>query len=339
MQLKQQIITAAVLTLSLAGSLPPVLAADQPAADQSGAASSANAATPLLISATLESSKVQTVLSPLTDSWQVQVQWLAPEQTYVKAGEPVAVFDAGSLQSTIAGFDNDLLRLKDELAALSQEQQLKVLEAEYELKRQQLLLQKAQLEAAVPLAQRSKYDYDLFQLQLQRQQTESRRAEQNLLLVRQTADSMQQKKQLELTEKTENRAKAVQQLDRMKVLAQYDGLVSYGLHAWYGTKLSAGATVQPGWDIVRVASAEQLHIQAWVHEADVAALHKARRFTGRLDAYPSQPVSLQLATVASQGEVFAQWGKAAYYKATFTASQLPDQPLMLGMGMLVEALP
>lgn len=334
MQLNRSTMLAISLLGYLALHLSPLQAAEQPAA-----ANSATAATPLLISATLESSKVQTVLSPYTDSWQVQVQWLAPEQSYVKAGEPVAVFDAGSLQSTIAGLDNDLLRLKDELAALAQEQQLKVLEAEYELKRQQLLLQKAQLEAAVPLAQRSKYDYELFQLQLKRQQTATDNAGQTLIATRKTADSLQQKKQLELQEKTENRGKAVSKLAQMKILAEHDGLVSYGLHAWYRTKLSAGTSVQPGWEIVTVASSDQLHIQAWVHEADVAALRKATGFRGRLDAYPDEPVQLTLQSVASQGEVFAQRGTAAYYRATFNAGQLPKQPLMLGMGMLVEALP
>lgn len=297
------------------------------------------ASSPLLISATLEASKVQTVTSPYAGSWQIGLQWLAPEQTYVKAGQPVAVFDAGSLQSIVAGFDNDLLRLADEQALLAQEQQLKVLEAQFELTRQQLLLQKAELDAAVPLSQRSRYDYELFQLQLKRQQTETSKAQQALLLAEQTAASQQAKKQLEIRQIREKRALAEQQLSAMRVLASHDGLVSYGTHPWYRTKLSAGSTVQPGWEVVSVKSADSLHIQAWVHEADVAALRQASRFSGRLDAYPAEQIPLQLEHVAAQGELFAKWGHAAYYRATFQAAQLPDRPLMLGMGMLVEVLP
>lgn len=301
--------------------------------------SESNSTNPLLISATLEAREAQVVTSPYAGSWQIGVQWLAPEQSYVKAGQPVAVFDAGSLQSTIAGFDNDLLRLADEQALLAQEQQLKVLEAQFELTRQQLLLEKAQLDAAVPVSQRSRYDYDLFQLQLKRQQTETNKAQQALLLAQQTANTVQAKKQLDIRQITEKRTLAQQQLSTMQVLASHDGLVSYGTHPWYRTKLNAGSTVQPGWEIARVQSATQLHIQAWVHEADVAALRQASRFNARFDAYPKQQFALQLDQVAAQGELFAKWGEAAYYRATFKAEQLPDLPLMLGMGMLVEVLP
>ena len=56
-------------------------------------------AVPLLLTGTLQSADKQTVISPMSDNWRVQVQWLHPEDQPVQRGDLIAVFDAGNVKS------------------------------------------------------------------------------------------------------------------------------------------------------------------------------------------------------------------------------------------------
>ncbi len=59
----------------------------------------------------MEASQQQMVTSLVTGSSMIQLKWLAPEQSVVKAGEPVAVFEAGSMAQSLIILEDDLYRL------------------------------------------------------------------------------------------------------------------------------------------------------------------------------------------------------------------------------------
>ncbi|MEH8017447.1 HlyD family efflux transporter periplasmic adaptor subunit [Rheinheimera muenzenbergensis] len=291
---------------------------------------------PLLLTGTLQSADKQSVVSPMSDSWRVQVQWLHPEDQPVKQGELIAVFDAGTVKSQIEQLKSTLLNHQERLNQLTSEHKQKVMEAEFELQRQQLLLEKAGIDAAVPQANLSQYDYEQYQLELKRARTEANKAAEQLAVTRISANSALTKQQLQIDQTQAELLDAENQLGLMSVTASQDGTISYGTHPWYGSKIYAGVTAQPGWTIAELNRTDNLYIEAWVHETDVPRLQLHTGLTARFDVAPQQPFPLQLSSIAHQGEKRQSWGNALYYKAVFTSDTMPLQHPMLGMGLLIE---
>ena len=295
------------------------------------------AATPLLLTATLASDQKQDVSAPLSDSWQIQLQWLKPEQEPVTTGELIAVFNAGNSQSEIERLKTEQVTALEQLKQLESEHQLLVMEAEFELKSRQLLLEKAAIDAAVPVEHQSKYDFEKFQLEHSRARTEANKAAEALATAKVQRHTALAKQQLQIERSRAQLADAEQTLLGMSVYANRDGNISYALHPWYGTKLFSGATVQPGWQIVTVREQKDLFIQAWVHEVDVRRLQQAKNFSARFDIAPTQVFALTLTELAAQGEKRQYWSKGSYYRARFSAAALPVKAPLLGMGLLIEA--
>lgn len=291
---------------------------------------------PLLLTGTLRAAERQVVVSPMSDTWRVQVQWLQPEDEPVKQGDLIAVFDAGSIKSQIEQHKSSLINHEEQLNQLKSEHQQKLLEAEYELQRQQLLLEKAGIDAGVPLANLSQYDYEQYQLELKRARNGSSKAAEALALARVTAQSALDKQQLQIVQTQAELQDAEKQLQLMSVYAGHDGSISYGSHPWYGTKIYAGVTAQPGWTIAEVNRTDQLIIEAWVHETDMPRLQLQQQLRARFDVAPEQPFAVTLTELARQGEKRQSWGNALYYKATFSSGPLPLKNPMLGMGLLIE---
>mgnify|MGYP006178162263 CR=1 FL=1 len=78
----------------------------------------ATVATPVLLTATLAAAGRQEVTAPLSDNWQIQLQWLKPEAEPVRKGDLIAVFNAGTSQSDINRLTNELLSAKELLKIL-----------------------------------------------------------------------------------------------------------------------------------------------------------------------------------------------------------------------------
>lgn len=292
---------------------------------------------PLLLTGSLVSEYRQNIVAPMSDTWRIQVQWLKPENEAIKAGDLVAVFDAGTIQASIEALKTSLISAQEQYKQLESQHALKVLEAEYELERRQLLLEKADIDAAVPKANLSLYDYENNQLTQQRARTELKKGQETLVTSRQEQQNALYKQQLIIEKTTADLAEAEQNLSKMSVYAERDGAISYALHPWYRTKLYAGVTAQPGWLIAEVTEQQGLYVEAWVHEVDVSRLRQATKISARFDIAPEQRFTLQLQALAGQGEKRQAWGNALYYRAKFTAESLPISQPMLGMGLLLEA--
>jgi multidrug resistance efflux pump len=292
---------------------------------------------PLLLTGSLVSEYRQNIVAPMSDTWRIQVQWLKPENEAIKAGDLVAVFDAGTIQASIERLKTSLISAQEQFKQLESQHALKVLEAEYELERRQLLLEKADIDAAVPKTNLSLYDYENNQLTQQRARTELKKAQETLVTARQEQQNALYKQQLVIEKTAAELAEAEQNLSKMSVYSERDGAISYSLHPWYRTKLYAGVTAQPGWLIAEVTEQQGLYVEAWVHEVDVSRLRQATQISARFDIAPEQQFALQLQELAGQGEKRQAWGNALYYRAKFTAESLPISQPMLGMGLLLEA--
>lgn len=134
----------------------------------------------LLVSGEIKASDNQNFYSPKTDTWRVEVKWMKPEGEVVAPNDVVVVFDSGNIASQIEQTKVTLFTAQEELQRIKNNNGQSALEGEYAVKRNELLLEKARIDASVPKKQLSAYDYEKYQLELEKAAIELNKAKQNL---------------------------------------------------------------------------------------------------------------------------------------------------------------
>ncbi|MGO2373641.1 HlyD family efflux transporter periplasmic adaptor subunit [Pseudoalteromonas sp. KG3] len=300
MLIKQLIKTSLVLSLSIA--------------------SYASVAQNLLLSGELKASEQQLFYAPKSDNWRVQVQWMMEEGEIAQQGDVVVVFDSGSIASEIEQDEVSLEAAKEELVRVTTSNEEKQIEAEFNFKRTELLLQRARIDAAIPQANLSTYDYQKNQLELEKALINRQKSSEELYQVK-TANKVAHNKQLLTIEQLETNLKYNKtQLASMSIKAQRTGPVLYANHPWNGEKAFVGMTAQPGWKIAEIPAMSELYIEAWVHEIDYQKLKLDQPAQLLFDAYLQQPLQAKLTEISTQPEERLQWGKDAYFRARFNFS-------------------
>ncbi|TVU85396.1 HlyD family efflux transporter periplasmic adaptor subunit [Pseudoalteromonas neustonica] len=271
----------------------------------------------LLLSGELKASDKQIFYAPKSDNWRVQVQWMMKEGEIAQQGDVVVVFDSGSIASEIEQDEVSLEAAEEELLRITTSNQEKQIEAEFNFKRTELLLARARIDAAIPHANLSTYDYQKNQLELEKALINKQKSSEELSQVK-TENTVARNKQLLTIEQLKtDLAYNKTQLASMSIKAQRTGPVLYANHPWNGEKAFVGMTAQPGWKIVEIPAMSELYIEAWVHEIDYQHLQLGQQAKLLFDAYLQQPLNATLSEISTQPEERLQWGKDAYFRTRF----------------------
>ncbi|WP_353406060.1 HlyD family secretion protein [Pseudoteredinibacter isoporae] len=308
-----------------------------------GLTCSAVLAEPLLVSGFVEARYKQQFSTPDSDSWQLQIKWLAKEGTLVNAGDVVAIFDSAAVESEVEAEEAKLRKTLAESQKKEQKLRLELLEAESLMRIAELELEKSALEASIPESHLTKIVYEKNQLDKQKKS----------LALQDKKQSFEQKKtefsnqvdiaeiqilaaRSELERKQTMLAGLNQKADRM-------GTVVYVRHPWYGRNIRAGDTVQKNFTVLEIPDTSQLYIQGWLNEVDVAKV-----MVGPVDIYidalNQEKIKGVLRSISQQGESRPAWGDAYYHAldidvddADFDASKLlPGMSVMLKVPTLAD---
>lgn len=287
----------------------------------------------LLLTGQISSSAKQVVSAPQGSRWQVQIQWMEEEGKIVEQGKSVVVFDGAAEQAQLTQNQENLDRLVLELEQLKLEQRQKVIDAQGRLEVAKMRVDKAQIEASVPVNEVSAYDKGQYDLALQRSILERVKAEEALLRAQQEQRAELTKKQVDILRTKEEIAYLEDILSKLNVVAQVTGPVTYAIHPWFGTKVSAGMNVRPSWKVLDVQSTSNFQIETWIHEIDAVGLAEQTPVKVILDAYPGKEYEATIAKLSKQSEKKAQWSKSAYFPAIVTFNQEPEVNLLPGMSV------
>ncbi|WDE10406.1 HlyD family secretion protein [Thalassomonas haliotis] len=290
----------------------------------------------LLLTGQVKASDNQTFYSPKTDNWRVQLQWLLPEGDIAKKGDLVVVFDSGNIQSQIEQEQVSLISAEEELKRLTNKGEQKILEAGYGLKKEKLLLEKARLDAGIPRAHLSNYDYEKNQLTLEKSLVASAKAEEELAQAKVAHEVAIAKQTLKITRHKDTLAYRQGKLDEMSLYAERSGPVLYAYHPWNGEKIYVGMTAQPSWAIAEIPSLTGLYIESWVHEVDYNQLKLGQKLQLVFDAFPQQLREASLTELSTQPEARKEWGNDVYFRAVFSFPADEQLKLLPGMSARLE---
>ena len=289
-----------------------------------------------LLSGEVKTKDSQVFYAPRTDKWRVQLKWMLPEGDIAKPGDVVVVFDSGTIENAIEQAKAQLLTAKDELFRVESESAQKLIEAEHEVAKTTLLLEKAKIDAGIGKAFISTFDYEKNQLAFEKAIVAKVKAEEKLSQVI-VANEVAIKKQKLSIAKTENELRyQTNKLTKMRIEATKEGAIIYGKHPWNGEKVFVGMTAQPSWKIAEIPSGNELFIEAWLHEVDFQKVVANQSAILRFDAYPDQKLSTTLLDVATQPEERTQWGDDVYYRLMFSLSTDLTFKIMPGMSVQIE---
>jgi len=290
----------------------------------------------LLLTGQISSSAKQIVNAPQASRWQLQIQWMEEEGKIVEQGNPVVTFDGASEQGQLTQNQENLDRLTLELEQLVIEQEQRVVDAEGALRVALMRVEKARIEASVPASEVAAYDKGQYELALQRALLEQVKAEEAAERARKERSAELTKKRLDIVRTQEEIAYLEDILSKLNVIAQVTGPVTYAIHPWFGTKLSAGMNVRPSWAVLDVQSISNFQIETWVHEIDAVDLNENTEVKVVLDAYPNKVFRGTITSLSRQSERKPQWSKSAYFPAIISFIEAPKVNLLPGMSVRLE---
>jgi hypothetical protein len=289
----------------------------------------------LVLTGQVGSSAKQIVNAPQGSRWQIQIQWMEDEGKIVQQGQTVVVFDGAAEQAQLTQNQENLDRYELELEQQIIEQSQKVVDAAGKLKVAKMRVNKASIEASVPISQVSALDKGQFELALQRAVLEQVKAQEALVRAQQEEKAEITKKQVDILKTKEEIAYLEDILSKLNVLAEVTGPVSYAIHPWFDTKVSAGMNVRPSWKVVDVQSTSNFQIETWIHEIDAVGLNENTQVNVILDAYPNEKYLGTIVSLSKQSEKKAQWSKSAYFPAIIRFDELPNVSLLPGMSVRI----
>ena len=233
----------------------------------------------------------------VTDVWNFKVTFLADEGSRVSAGQPVVGFDSSELmrslevkQNELAAAEADLAALEHEAAIARENERLAVAEAQAQLRKAQLLVDKPEEMTAARELAKARIDVEMakelvaYLAVLHVAVAEQRRA--NINLLRDERDRAAQRIQ-ELSDA----------IGRMKIAAPRDGTIIFESDH-RGERVKVGDSVWRARRILAVASLEQLEGRGTVDEVDMAKLALDQAVVLRLEALPDEEFRGRLSRIA-----------------------------------------
>lgn len=204
--------------------------------------------------------------------WRYTLAQLVPEGTSVKAGQPIATFEANEVRTQLETRGSALREKQSTLAKLRLEHAEGERSAELNVAEAQSNAERAQRKATQPKELIRRIDYD--KLVIERGLAE----ELAVLAVRQR-DTQARARQAEVATLGSEIAKheriiasLTEGRDKLTVKAAHDGIVLYRTQ-FNGEKFTVGAQVWMGISVATLADPAQLVVQAKVPEVQAAAVH------------------------------------------------------------------
>lgn len=290
-----------------------------------------------LISGEIAASRSQSIIAPMSASWNLRIDWMAEEGTLLKAGELAVRFDNSANDSQILQANDRNAKTRADgqrtIAGLEKEQQLAI----YDAKIAKIRLQLAENEARIDARFIGELNYADNQLSLSRAQQALHKAQED------AGDREEKLKEAELKSKldqtvADNDIGWFQQLtDGNAIYAELDGFILYKKHPWNRSKFRAGDNVQTSFFIAEVVDTSSMYVRMFINAVDRPGIELEQPVRIFLDAYPSKSYTGIITELKVQGEARKEWGKGLYIQGQVEFD--PDQELpalMPGMSVLVE---
>lgn len=205
----------------------------------------------------------------------LQITWLVPEGTIVKAGDPVVKFDASQQMADLTDNESNLKINKNSLERAKKEYTIQEKQLKLDLEKSKRNYDEKKHDAP-RIAEEAKLEYELSQLSF------------DAKLEQLKADV--EKAEVEVQRSQDKVNLAQKELDQMTLNAPFPGLVVY-LEIWKGgsiSKVQEGDSPWSGQGLINIPDLSEMMVKTTVSEVDAAKVELGQEVVVKLDAIPDQ---------------------------------------------------
>jgi multidrug resistance efflux pump len=216
------------------------------------------------------------------------ISYLAPEGTVVQAGDILVQFD-----------QNELLTLRLEYEKAVEDARIKIAqtEADLEVSRQDLLLNRADAvknlktaklyagidESLLPREEAERYRFEFAQAEIEFEKVNER-----LDTLEKTGKAELDVVQLEYDQADLRLRRLLSELEKMTIRAPIEGLIIYGENRATGGKIQVGDALWRGWPLIFLPNMNSLRVNTYVYDADYPFLKEGMPAEIIFDAVPDR---------------------------------------------------
>lgn len=222
----------------------------------------------------VQAKRAYTIVAPRIRN--IQITWMAPEGSMVKAGDPVIRFDSSQQQADLAESRSALQISQTALDRAKEEYTIQEKQLALDLRKAQRTYDEQKHEAP-KVADEAKLALEVAELNVQAK------------LKQLQADI--HKSELEVARNTDKLALSQKDFDQMTLTAPIPGMVVY-LEIWKGSsegKVQEGDSPWPGQGLINIPDLAEMIVNATVSEVDASRVRVDQETIITLDAFPDVP--------------------------------------------------
>jgi multidrug efflux pump subunit AcrA (membrane-fusion protein) len=287
----------------------------------------------VVLTGNLQAREAEQLVVPVTDSWQIQIKWMAKEGDYVKPGDPVVRFDTSTVTADI---ENMELNLRDKLEQKKQKSAdyaNQKLELELKEKQAEVALRERELDASIPKGIIPDQTYEQNQLESKRSSEALKSAQTEKQVKLAALESELQRLDIDIGEARINLEKNKRTMDSLTVTATTAGAVVYAEYDILGRKVQVGDNVFSTWTVASIPDNNSLQVEAWVNETHIHRIKPGQKVDIFPDAYPDKLLGGTIKDVLNNAEKRTRWGKAHYFNVIIIPDALDFNIMKPGMSV------
>lgn len=291
----------------------------------------------VLLTGVIEAVDSAQIKVPRTRENRLQIQWLAADGSRVAAGDRVLEFDNSSFTANLDQQRSAVQRSRRSLLQVTAQGDARLREAEAAVERARIARAKAELDAAVSAAVRSRFDQRNAELALAKAKADH---EKSLTDLKSTRTSVQADIRISEEEHLRNRrelAIAEEAVNALVLTAPREGIVVVEENPWEDRKFQVGDTVFAGWTVVGIPDLDDLRVRASLSDVDDGslAIGMAARSTPDIEPELHLPGRItEITPIAREQRVFSE--RRGFDVAIALEPVQGDTLLLPGMSVRVE---
>ncbi len=291
----------------------------------------------LLLTGEIASERPAAITIPRTQQWQTTLRWIAEDGTLVKKGDRVAELDGSAAGSTLE--DKRIALVEAETEFVRQEAQLRSNEEDrlFKLEERKVALEKARLDASIPVELRSVREHQEKQLALDKARTELAKAEEELTAFRKTAEADRDIKRIATRRAREELETAQSTVDAFVLRAPTDGVIVVQVNPRDGRRpIQEGDMLWPGVVVATLPDPATIRVEASLSDVDAGKVAKGQKALLYPDAFPGRVLEGEVTEITDVAQQIATESSRRAFRVLVPILAGDRSGLKSGMSVRVE---
>lgn len=292
----------------------------------------------VLLTGELAAEKGEALVVPRTNTWQLQIRWMAPDGTMVHAGDPVVAFDNSQFASDLEEKRLAASNAGSELDRTRAESKTTLADKQFQVEKAKSEVEKARIAAAIPQDLLSLREYQDRQLALKRAEAELDKAQEDLAAQKRGSTTDIQIQGISLEKSNREIGDAEAAIDALTLKAPRDGMMLVGDHPWEGRKLQLGDSVWVGFTVATLPELSSMIVQASLSDVDDGRIAPGMEVVCTLDAYPNAPYRGRVTEISPVARESKRSPLLRYFPVRIALDKTDPKHMRPGMSVRVEVL-